>query len=514
MLVRHPGNYYRLLFTGNDPSKLSGYRTVIFYFALGRQTFPPAIDAFTAYPSAIAPGEMVYFSCEAHDTGDVGSEALIFRLDVNGDGIYDTAEKLGFLVDPADDPFRGVRRAEFAVKYNNRGIYEANCQVENTRQETVVSEPLFISVSDHRLGVVGRPNDNIDLETAIIPPGQRFPATYHLTFTELGTGSPVAGSTLTVSIDSSSQARLESGLESGSSIPVVTDAQGEAEFTYAFLDVPANGSPIPDRIVVASTALGLHKTIEVSVGLKPQVVKATTSWDSNTSVPRTLGLRIAVVDAFRPSLDLEAWIASLYAETGNHLGFAATTRWLNRPDPDFFQWLNDNIKGFTAPPDDLLYTNGRGWLKKVNGQYIFQAIDQPKMGVGGNSLPTLTLTAEGLHLLEATLAPVLLPEDYGNPALDFVKSAVPIPLYFGADVYGAESVFQSLVCSFSPTDAEQFLLKSVILDCPLITEAAWVGAWAGSAVPRCCWWRRWLILSAILCRITTSISVRPWQANI
>jgi hypothetical protein len=423
------GNYYRLLFTVNDPSTVSGRRTIYFYFALGRPTFPPAMDVYTAYPAAIAPGETVYFTCDAHDTGPLGSEELIFRLDVNGDGTYDTSDKLGVLVNPGDDPFRSVRRAEFAVKYNNRGIYRTFCQVENSRQETVTSDALTVSVSDHRLGVVGRPNDNFDLETAIIPPDVRFPATYYLTLTELGTGSPVSGEAVTVSIDSSSQARLESGLASGSSITVVTDAQGEAGFTYAFLDIPPNDAPIRDRIVIESAGLGLHKTIEVSVGLKPQIVKVTTSWDSKTTVPRTLGLRIAIIDSFRPGLDLEAWIAALKVETGRHLGFAATTRWLNRPDPDFIQWINENIKGFPTPPDDLLYTNGRGWLKKVNGQYVFQAIDQPMIGINSNHLPTLTLTAEGLHLFEAILAPVFLPEDAQNPLVDYVKSAVPIPCF-------------------------------------------------------------------------------------
>lgn len=476
------GNFYELAFRVYDPSQFTGERQVSFYFALGRPTYPPAIDTFSAYPTAIAPGETVSFTCEAHDTGTWGSEYLIFKFDMNNDGNYDH-EALGVLNPGEEDAFRGIRRAEVAIKYNDPGIYEATCLVENDRGETTQSPPVAISVSNTKLSVVGRPNDPGDLERAIIPPDERFPAHYYLTLTG-SEGNAIVDEPLTVRIDDTSAARLEGGTASGSQITVTTDDQGRAEFAYIFLDTPPADKPIIDDITIESVELGIRQAVNVSVGLKLRVMDVTESWDNSVAVPRDLSLRIALADAFRPELNLEEYISSLLAETGQHLGVAITTWWLNRPEPDTLQWIADYIKGFETPPDDILYRNGRGWIKKVNDQFVVNVIDPPMTNVGPHWLPTLTLNGEGLHLFELKIDPVILPEQTGDQSLAIVKAAPSFPFYFGADVYGAESVFKSLVCAFSSTDAEQFLLKAVVLDCPLLGNAQWVGAWAsGTVIP-------------------------------
>jgi hypothetical protein len=104
--------------------------------------------------------------------------------------------------------------------------------------------------------------------------------------------------------------------------------------------------------------------------------------------------------------------------------------------------------------------------------------------VGPHLLPAINLNAQGLHLFELTIAPVILPEDVSDQSIQVVKSASSNRFWFGTDVYGTDSLFQSLVCSFQPTDAQQFVVKSVFLDCPLLTVTEWVGEWAaGTAIP-------------------------------
>jgi hypothetical protein len=316
-------------------------------------------------------------------------------------------------------------------------------------------------------------------EMAIIPPDERFPAKYTVTIRDPA-NQPISGKNVTVSIQNTAIARLDGGGMSGREIVITTNAEGKAIFTYAYLGVPSRSAPFEDTITLKSKDLGLEKYVKVSVGLDIQIDEVNEMWQANV-IPAILGMRIKLKDQFRPEMNLFNYVKDLEKATGHEMGFRLTTEWLNRPKEEWFELISTHIKGFRSPSNNELYNGGgRLFFSTIYG-VIIEAFENPQLKTAFYTLPAIKFHSEGLHIMMVKVHPIIIHED-GSDYTDFVKQSGLSNMYFFAtDVYRGESILKSLTCSFKPTNRDQFIAKTLILDNPLLTTAVYVGS--GAAAP-------------------------------
>jgi hypothetical protein len=390
------GRYYRLTFTVNDPSRVSGLRTVYFYFALEQK--------------------------------------------------QGQKEAVKFLFPPyIDDPF-------------------------------------------------------------IIPPDERFPATFKFSLVTADRQMVLFDEPVTVSmVDNTQNGYLQGGGMTGSSVRITTDAAtpGEAQFSYRYRGTPPQDGYEFIPINITAENYEFTETVTIQVGLKIQIDGLGEAWDGRTETPRVLGLRLQLSDAFETTADLEKrmetyrdnYITGLF--TDGYPALALKMKWLNEPSRTF---MNDARRLMTAYPYNPFVGmyEGCGWYKQIDDHTFMRSLNwdrnnesNPQRFMGGSSdpyyVPAILFKSQGLHVFELSLYPYLLEDKnmdgpnhtYGLDDLtaETVVASAPFPpAYVCADVYGAENAFKSAVCSFEPTNAQQFLLKTIFLDCPLLEAVPYAQA--------------------------------------
>jgi len=307
-------------------------------------------------------------------------------------------------------------------------------------------------------------------DVAIIPGDSHFPGRYQFTLRDHN-GQLMTDEELTVSIADSSRARLEGNDQSGGQITVLTDDQGRATVDYIYLGTPElNDKPFEDSITVSHGALSIPVVAKISVGLDIEIADINTPEQDTQVFPKTLAMRLRLIDGFRPDMDLRIYLSSLEKSSGHIIGIDVATEWINSPTPEFittFRSIFPNY-GKNAPPE--LYKN-IGVINYANNnpeQVIVEALYFPQVTYATNTLPAILFNAPGNYWFRVRANPIILSEDE-SASTGFVRGASRPNLgrLFQANVLeNAESVFQSVVCSFKPTDKVQFAAMTLLVDNP------------------------------------------------
>lgn len=309
------------------------------------------------------------------------------------------------------------------------------------------------------------PND-----VAIIPGDIHFPGRYQFTLRDHN-GQLMTEEELTVSIADSSRARLEGNDQSGSQITVITDGKGQATVDYIYLGTPELGNkPFEDTITVTHKALSAPTLAKVSVGLDIEIADINTPEKDTGAFPKTLGMRLRLIDGFRPDMDLRVYLSSLEELSDHIIGINVATEWLNSPTPEFlttFRSIFPNY-GKSAPPELYESIGVINHADNKQEQVIVEAMDFPQVSYGANTLPAIIFNDPGNYWFRVRANPVILSED-ATASTGFVRgtSRPNLGRLFQANVLeNAESVFQSVACSFKPTDKVQFAAMTLLVDNP------------------------------------------------
>lgn len=276
---------------------------------------------------------------------------------------------------------------------------------------------------------------------------------------------------LAVSIADFSRARLEGNGQSGSQVTIITDGKGLATVDYIYLGSPEiSDTPFEDSITVSHGALSIPVVAKVSVGLDIEIADINTPEEDTGAFPKTLGMRLRLIDGFRPDMDLRIYLSSLEESSGHIIGIDVATEWLNAPTPEFINTFRSIFPNYgkNAPPE--LYKN-IGVINHANNNLehvIVEALYFPQVSYGANTFPAIIFEHPGNYWFRVRANPVILSEDESS-STGFVRGASRPNLgrLFQANVLeNAESVFQSMACSFKPTDKVQFAAMTLLVDNP------------------------------------------------
>ncbi len=333
------------------------------------------------------------------------------------------------------------------------------------------------------LSVTSEPSaPSIPGDTAIIPGDSRFPARYQLILRD-PEGRLLADIPLSISIEDSTIARLDGGGSSGREILVTTDDQGKALVEYTFLgSIPGGEAPLADTITVKNQDLGLEEYLYVSIGLDIQVITLSKAENGNQgNFPKTLGMRFQIQDAHRPEMNLFTYLINLERVTGNSVGMNLEIQWLNKPSPRFMDNLRSFFPNLANPPEPVMYKGdcvvsiGDNALSEI----IIEALAQPSLSIGPNIFPAIRFPTPGNYWFRAVVTPVVLSKAGSNSDdYDLIRGMTEWetgPIFSAHILEESESLLQSLVCMFNPTSKQQFVVKSLFLDNPILTGLSVAG---------------------------------------
>lgn len=337
--------------------------------------------------------------------------------------------------------------------------------------EVSVTDSTIVTFSFAKIDCWAEPHTSpFPSDAAIIPGDSRFPARYQFTLLDQE-GKTLEGETLSLSIDDPSIARLEGGSLSGREIEVITDSQGKVSVDYIYLGkLDIENAPFEDTITVKHNALSVPFEAMVSIGLDIDITEVNTPQQDTGVFPKTLGMRLTLTDYLRPGLDLRAYLSKLEEISGKNVALQLDTDWLNPPRPEIQGLFSSILPDFSPPSTPTLY-EGTGVINYGDAalsQVIVEALDEPQATFGVNTLPAITFQDAGNYWFSVKANPVVLPKG-ATSSTDYIQgiSRSGSGRMFGANVLeGAESVFQSVVCSVKPTGKAQFAAMTLLVDNP------------------------------------------------